>query len=158
SNVLTGPLKESELALVFDRVQTLVQIEVSNYQMYPGRNEPAAFIAGPVFNSEGRIIGFTALELSNTQVFRVFHDYSGLGETGESMVARGEGEGFRYVIPPRHGSNRAYTYRTLTGDGTSTAMRKAVKGQHGYGEATDYRGKPIIGAWSYLPSYHWGMV
>ena len=34
SNLLTGPLKNSELAEVFDRVRTLVQIEVSDYQMY----------------------------------------------------------------------------------------------------------------------------
>ena len=53
SNLLNGPLKDSELAEVFDRVRTLLQIEVSDYQMYPGRSEPAAFIASPVFNSPG---------------------------------------------------------------------------------------------------------
>ena len=50
---LTGPLKESELAEVFDRVRTLLQTEVSDYQMYPGRSEPAAFIASPVFGTQG---------------------------------------------------------------------------------------------------------
>ena len=78
SNLLNGPLKESELAEVFDRVRTLLQIEVSDYQMYPGRSEPAAFIAGPVFNHQGLIIAFVALELGNHHVFRVFKDYSGL--------------------------------------------------------------------------------
>ena len=87
ANLLNGPLKDSELAEVFDRVRTLLQIEVSDYQMYPGRSEPAAFIASPVFNTQGRIIGFVALELGNQQVFRVFKDFSGLGETGETMVA-----------------------------------------------------------------------
>ena len=53
SNLLTGPLKESELAEVFDRVRTLLQTEVSDYQMYPGRSEPAAFIASPVFQCRG---------------------------------------------------------------------------------------------------------
>ncbi len=53
SNLLNGPLKDSELAEVFDRVRTLLQIEVSDYQMYPGRSEPAAFIASPVFNRPG---------------------------------------------------------------------------------------------------------
>ena len=36
--------------------------------------------------------------------------------------------------------------------------RKLYKGQRGYGEAIDFRGKPVIAAWSYLPSYRWGMV
>ena len=39
-----------------------------------------------------------ALELSNEQVFRVFKDYSGLGETGEAMVAMRHGKDeFVYV-------------------------------------------------------------
>ena len=37
-------------------------------------------------------------------------------------------------------------------------MQRAVEGQRGYGEAIDYRGKPVVAAWSYLPSYRWGMV
>ena len=37
-------------------------------------------------------------------------------------------------------------------------MQKAVQGQRGYGEAIDYRGKSVVAAWSYLPSYRWGMV
>ena len=41
---------------------------------------------------------------------------------------------------------------------TATAMQKAVEGQRGYGEAIDYRGEPVVAAWSYLPSYRWGMV
>ena len=53
SNLLSGPLKGSELAEVFDRVRTLVQTEVSDYELYQGRSEPAAFIAGPVFNGRG---------------------------------------------------------------------------------------------------------
>jgi len=158
SNLLSGPLKGSELAEVFDRVRTLVQIEVSDYELYPGRSEPAAFIASPVINAQGRIIGFVALELGNKQVFRVFHDFSGLGETGEAMVAMRRGQEFTYVIPPRHSSGTAYKPRDLMGAGTATAMQKAVQGQHGYGEAIDYRGKRTIGVWTYLPSYRWGMV
>lgn len=68
SNILTGPLKESELAEVFDRVRTLLQSEVSDYQMYSGHSEPAAFIATPVFGSQGRILGFMAFD-SRTGMF-----------------------------------------------------------------------------------------
>jgi methyl-accepting chemotaxis protein WspA len=158
SNLLRGPLKVSKLAEVYDRVRALAQTEVSDYQMYPGRSEPAAFIAGPVFNAQGRIIGFAALELGNRQVFRVFHDYSGLGETGESMVAMRQGQEFTYVIPPRHNLGTDQWSRLLLGGDMATAMQKAVQGEHGYGEAIDYRGSRIIGVWTYLPSYRWGMV
>ena len=102
TNILSGPLKDYELAEVFDRVRTLLQTETSDYQIYPGRSEPAAFIASPVFSTQGRIVGFVVLELNNAHVFHVFRDYSGLGETGEAMVAMRRGQdGFVYVAPPR---------------------------------------------------------
>jgi methyl-accepting chemotaxis protein WspA len=159
SNLLNGPLKDSELAEVIDRVRTLLQTEVSDYQMYDGRIEPAAFIASPVFGAQGRIIGFLAMELSNDQVFRVLKDYSGLGETGEAMVAMRHGEDeFIYVAPPRNSDEKALDYRGKMRDVQGTAMQKAVEGDRDYGEAIDYRGEPVVAAWSYLPSYRWGMV
>ncbi len=159
SNLLSGPLKQSELAEVFDRVRTLLQTELSDYEMYPGRSEPAAFIACPLFHAEGRVVGFMAFELSNEQVFRVIKDYSGLGETGEAMVAmrRGKDE-FVYVTPRRNSAETALKQRGKIGETNGTAMQEAVKGQRGYGPAIDYQGNSVVAAWSYLPSYRWGMV
>ena len=44
------------------------------------------------------------------------------------------------------------------GEATGTAMQKAVAGERGYGEGIDYRGEAVVAAWSYLPSFRWGMV
>ena len=63
--------------------------------------EPAAFIASPVFNVHGRIIGFITLELGNQHVFRVFKDYSGLGSTGETLVVMRSGDELTFVAPPK---------------------------------------------------------
>jgi methyl-accepting chemotaxis protein WspA len=158
ANLLTGDLKKSELAEVFDRVRTLLQIEVSDYQMYEGRSEPAAFIASPVFNVQGLVIGFVVLELGNQHVFRIFNDYSGLGDTGETMVVMRMEDELTFVAPPRYEPDAAFKYHVKIGSEKSTATQKAVQGERGYGAALDYRGKPIIAAWSYLPSYRWGMV
>ena len=159
SNLLSGPLKGSELAEVFDRVRTLLQVEISDYQVYSGQTEPAAFIAGPVFNPQGRVIGFVALELSNSQVFQVFNDYNGLGETGEAVVTVRSGQTFTLIAPPRHDPGAVTTFQGRIGDGKATAMQKAVQGQRGYDESTDdYRGQKVVAAWSYLPSFGWGLV
>jgi methyl-accepting chemotaxis protein WspA len=158
SNLLTGPLKDSELAEVFDRVRTLLQIEVSDYQMYKGRSQPAAFIASPVFSKPGRIIGFVALELGNDHVFRIFKDYSGLGATGETMVVMRKGDELTFVAPPRNEPDAAFKHQVRVGSEKASSMQKAVEGRRGYGEGIDYRGRPVVAAWSYLPSYRWGMV
>ena len=53
-------------------------------------------------------MGFMALELSNEHIFGVLNDYSGLGETGEAMVAMRHGrEEFVYVAPPRNSHEAA---------------------------------------------------
>jgi methyl-accepting chemotaxis protein WspA len=158
SNLLSGPLRESELAEVFDRVRTLMQVEISDYQVYPGHSEPSGFIAGPVFNVQGRVIGFVALELFNSHVFRVFNDYNGLGATGEAVVTMRTDQGFTFVAPPRHLQDVAMKYQGRISDSNANAMQRAVQGERGYGEAIDYRGQPVLAAWSYLPSFRWGIV
>jgi methyl-accepting chemotaxis protein WspA len=52
-NLTTGSLRDSELAEAFDRVRTLLQVDLSDYQVYPGRSEPMAFIVGPVYDPRG---------------------------------------------------------------------------------------------------------
>ena len=158
SNLVSGPLQASELAEVFDRVRTLLQTEISDFQRYPGHTEPAAFIASPVFNPKGLVVGFVALQLKNQHMFRVFNDYNGLGETGEAVVTVRTGEEYTLVAPPRHDPEAAMKFKGRIGDTKATAMQKAVQGQRGYGEAIDYHGRPVVAAWSYLPSFRWGMV
>jgi methyl-accepting chemotaxis protein WspA len=63
-----------------------------------------------------------------------------------------------YVAPPRNSVEAALKQRGKFDSVNGTAMQKAVEGQRGYGEAIDYLGKPVVAAWSYLPSYRWGMV
>ena len=100
-----------------------------------------------------------AFELDNKHVFRVFNDYSGLGDTGEAMVAMRRGDDVHLRCPaalqPGCGLQVPGAVRWQR---QATAMQNAVQGQRGYGEAIDYRGKPVIAVWSYLPSYRWGMV
>ncbi len=155
-NALTGPLKATEFAKVVDRVRTLLQVEVSNYQIYAGHEEPAAFIAGPVFRDK-RIIGYVVLELDNHQLFQVFQDYDGLGETGEAVVASREGDELWFVAPSRHDPTLQFSRRSLAST-SAEAMKLAVQGRRGYGTMTDYRGEKVVAVWSYIPSFRWGMV
>jgi len=154
--LLSGPLKGTELAEVFERSRMLLQSEVSDYQVYPGLTEPAVFIAHPVLK-EGAVIGVIVLQIGNSEIYRVFGDYSGLGGTGETMVATRKGDQLVFVSPLRHAQNAAFRSTVRMGETRSTAMQRAVKGERGYGQAIDYRGEPIVSVWSYIPAFRWGM-
>ncbi|MGZ3303376.1 MAG: methyl-accepting chemotaxis protein, partial [Isosphaeraceae bacterium] len=154
--LLSGPLKGTELAEVFERSKMLLQSEVSDYQVYPGLTEPAVFIAHPVLK-EGAVIGVIVLQIGNKEIYRVFGDYDGLGETGETVVATRKGDQLIFVSPLRHVRDAAFRTTVRIGEARSTAMQRAVKGDRDYGQAIDYRGEPIVSAWSYIPAFRWGM-
>ena len=156
-NLQTGPLRDSELAHVVDRAKTLLQADMSDYQLYAGRKEPAAFAASPIFQA-GVMVGVIVLELDNEEVLRVLSNYAGLGETGEVVVGSRVGDEVVVVAPLRHAPDAAFKARIPMGDSRAVALQHAVKGQRGYGLGTDYRDQPTAQVWTYLPSFRWGMV
>lgn len=152
-----GPLRNSELAGVFDRAQTLVQTDLSDYQIYQGHKEPKAFAASPVLKG-GAVLGVVVLELNNEQVFNVFADYTGLGRTGETLVGTRIGEEVVVVAPLRHDPEATFKTRIRVGDSRGVPLQQAVNGQRGAGDTIDYRGRQAVAVWNYLPSFRWGMV
>lgn len=85
SRLKEGPLKDTELAKAFDRAITLLQPELSDFALYPGLDKPAAFLAGPLVQ-EGKVVGVAVVQLAHEQIDSVMSDYTGLGETGETIV------------------------------------------------------------------------
>ncbi|WP_337172971.1 methyl-accepting chemotaxis protein [Paludisphaera sp.] len=155
-SLLEGPLRGSELAAAFLRAKVLMQGEVSDFQEYPGLAEPALFLAQPVLK-DGVLVGVVALQVGNAEIDRGFHDYSGLGETGEAVVAMRRGDEIVYVAPLRHIPDAAFRHRVSLGGEAGRATQDAVLGGHGYGPDVDYRGEPVVAAWSYVPAFRWGL-
>jgi two-component sensor histidine kinase/HAMP domain-containing protein len=157
TNLVIGPYKDSELAKVFERAKTLLETNMSDYKYYSPSSEPAAFIAAPVL-SEGRLIGVVALQVDNDEISAIVNDYTGLGETGETIVASREGDEAVFVMPIRHDLHAAFRNKILIGSEELLSIQKAIKGQKGYGMSFDYRGKETLAVWRYLPHLRWGMV
>src|SRR5262249_46575988 len=97
-------------------------------------------------------------EFSNLEVFRVFRDYNALGKTGETQAAMRVGDKLTFVAPLRHDPQAAFHTQIRLGDSQGIPMQRAVQGARGYGESIDYRGHRVVAAWSFLPSFRWGMV
>ncbi|MDR3622600.1 MAG: methyl-accepting chemotaxis protein [Paludisphaera borealis] len=154
--LLTGPLRGSELAEVFQRAKMLLQAETSDFQVYPGLTEPALFIAQPVFN-DGKLVAVVALQVGNKEIYRVFQDFNGLGESGEALVGMLKGDEITLLTPLRHDPDAAFKRRVKMGDPRSTSLQLAAQGARGYGECIDYRGVPVTAAWSYVPSLRWAL-
>jgi signal transduction histidine kinase/DNA-binding response OmpR family regulator len=101
--------------------------------------------------------------LNNREIYQVFNNYLGLGETGEIMVGSRVGNEAVVVAPLRFDSRAAFSrrFRLLGGSensDTEDPLARAVRGEHGYGHFIDYQGRDCVGYWTYVPSFRWGLV
>ena len=157
SSLDSGPLRESELGEAFRRSKSLLQPILTNFQVYPGRKEASDYIVGPIFEKE-ILIGILALEINNKELFRSFNTYANLGDTGDVTVATQEGDGLTYVAATRFDAGTAFRDHLRFGDEKGKDIQLAVHGHRGYGEMNDHTGKLVVTAWTYLPSFRWGIT
>lgn len=149
--------KESGLANVFIKAVRSSQTEVSDFEYDPSAKEASAFIAAPVFK-EGQIIGLIIFEMSNHGLFRFVRDYTGLGRTGDIVIATRVGNEAVVIAPLRYDADAAFKKKFVIGSKEGTGIQKAVLGKQGAGIITDYKGEEALAVMRYLPSFRLGMV
>lgn len=131
--------------------------EFSDFEHFPETGDTAAYIAAPVFH-EDRLAGIIVLRLEARDIYHVVNDYTGLGKTGETMVARNWNNKVLFVAPLRHAPEAAFRRTVELGEPVALPVQKAILGEKGSGLSVDYRGADVLAAWSYLPLFRWGIV
>ncbi|MDP3481386.1 MAG: histidine kinase dimerization/phospho-acceptor domain-containing protein, partial [Desulfoprunum sp.] len=86
-NLLTGPLKQSSLAACFKK--GLKEVTIEDFAPYPPlKNQPMAFIAAPVVNTQLNItIGVVVFRISHRAMNTIVHRREGMGVSGETFLA-----------------------------------------------------------------------
>ncbi len=115
-------------------------------------------VTAPVYDSLKRFIGVIALEVDMNSLYSMIQDTKGLGETGETLIGKIEEEEVFYLNPLRHDKEAALNKKVKFGSESALTMQEAVLLKSGSGLSIDYRGKDVIAAWRYIPSFNWGMV
>ncbi|MBK1645922.1 diguanylate cyclase [Thiocapsa imhoffii] len=157
TNLMTGPYRDSMLAIGFDKAMAFLQTDLTPFAPYaPSGEETAAFVVAPLF-LERRPIGAIALQVNLAALMPVVADRTGLGLTGETVMAMREAEQTRYTIELERLPGAAFT-RLVPFEQTAQPMRAALSGQHGSGIVADYSGVTVAADWRYLPALQWGMV
>ncbi len=157
ADLATQLISEPELADIVMRATALSETYISDFKNYQSSDEPAAFIAAPV-RKEGELIGVVALQISTEKLYEAVHSYSGLGETGEIVLAAKENDKAIFVAPLRHDPDAAFNRKVTIGSKDAFPIQEAIQGREGFGFSIDYRGREILAAWRYLPELRWGMV
>jgi signal transduction histidine kinase len=116
------------------------------------------FGVAPLNDMQGRFIGAVAVEIDMGPIYTFIQDSTGLGDTGETLIDRKEGNEVLFLSPLRHAPNAALQKRVPFDDQLALAAQKAAAGEHGSGVAYDYRGTEVLAAWRYLSLLRWGLV
>ncbi len=157
SNLNTGPYRNSALADAHREAVALLDMQITQAHPYEASaGKPAIFVVAPMFKA-GKVIGTLALQIDLDKLIAVTSDTTGLGNTGETVLAQLDGGEALYVGALRHVQNAAFHYRVPL-DKLAKPMRLALAGGHDKGITSDYADVEMIGAWRYLPALRWGMV
>jgi two-component system, NtrC family, sensor kinase len=157
TNLKTGAFKESNLARAFSQSSSLLQIQISEFSYYAPSKEWAAFICTPLIKGR-KIVGYLAVQISIKEIHNIAADYSGLGKTGETVIAAQEKENALIIAPLRHRPQAAFTLKLPLNDRLQIPMLRALKGDEDFGESVDYRKEKILASWRYIPAFRWGVV
>lgn len=118
---------------------------------------PALRLVGPLV-LDGRFLGVVVVEEGLGLLLDLVGETAGLGETGETVIARADGDGAVFLTPVRFDPDAALTRRLSSEDG-DFPMLAALGGTEGvFDDAVDYRGHAVFAATRLVPDVDWGVV
>lgn len=127
------------------------------YMGINNQGEERLYLSGPLFENNERL-GAVVITLLPTAALKIASDYTGLGSTGDILLAQKEGgENVRFLAPVRFSDAGFGKYIPL--DRSSVSLLTALDAKETYiTNATDYRGQAILAVTRYLPETGWAIV
>ena len=115
-------------------------------------------VTAPVHNFDGKFLGVIAFEIDMVSIFEFVQNLTGMGKTGETIIARKDQDTALFLNPLRHDPNAALMRKAFTGESQAIPFQEAFKDNVGCGFSFDYRGQKVIAAWRNIPLVNWAMV
>lgn len=154
TNLYTGPYGQTLLSKAVRESQMTMREIFSGIEFYSPSQSLAAFFVVPVMEGK-RQLGSLAVQLTHDTLHKLTSDYSGLGETGEVVIAQ-RSDSDAVIVAPLRTSNEKLPLKVQKESGV--ALFDALSGEKGVGIRKDYRGVEVLAAWDYLPRLQWGVV
>ncbi|MCH9816898.1 MAG: diguanylate cyclase, partial [Actinomycetia bacterium] len=102
---------------------------------------------GPL-DLDSKSLGALVADSTADSLFEGLTDYTGLGQTGETLLVQGDG---RSLLPSRFGAAEQNL-------GEGVAVAAALAGTNGLVEGVDYRGEQVIADVRFLPEQDWVLI
>jgi len=129
--------------------------------LYRGHEQNKSYlftVSAPITDNNNTLVGIVIAEFVADDFFNQIQDYSGLGQSGETLLGKKINNKIMFLNPLRHDSDAAMHRSAEIGGRLAIPVLSAASGQTGSGISTDYRGVEVLAAWRYIPTTGWGMV
>ncbi len=108
---------------------------------------------------EGETLGVLLVHCEGDELRRITQNYSGMGRTGETVLAQKGADGSAQFIVPRRFEQPARYDRTIAADQRDIPIIRAINQELGfYDDIVDYRETPIYAVTDFIPETNWGLV
>ena len=121
-------------------------------------NKFEMYCVAPVKGLSGKFIGEVVTEIDMGPIYIFIQDNTGLGETGEALIAEQQGNEVVFLSPLRNDPEVVLKKRVALTDSVAYPAQKAARGENGSGITRDYQGTEVLAAWRYIPFLRWGLV
>jgi methyl-accepting chemotaxis protein len=146
TNLADGPWRDTGLGEVFREARDDRDGEVAfrDFERYePSQGAPSAFLAGPVFEADGELLGVLAIQFLSERLNEHLRFTADIGATGETYIV-----GVDHLM--RSDSRSADSSAVLVQRVDSESVRRALAGDTGVDITDDYRGVEAIAAYSFI--------
>jgi len=157
TNLFNGPYRATGLAAVTQDALASLESATSDFRLYAPSKEMAAFIATPII-VKGKLLGILAVQIDIGRIFDIVADNTGLGETGETIIAIQKDNLMSFIGPLKFKPQTGAELQIPLGSKLAIPMQKALQGEIGHDFGLDYRGEKVMAVWRYLPTLQWGVV
>ena len=157
ANLTEPSLRQSALALSFERTKITLTPDISEFAIDPLVKDPSLFILEPVFSNK-KFLAVLAIQLDETHFYKVLQDYQQPGLEGDLYITKAIGDRILYLSPSRSYSNNIFKNISNTNNDMDRAAYKAAHGDSGFGKVRDKFDNELIAAWSFVPGLNWGLI
>ncbi|MFB5615302.1 MAG: cache domain-containing protein, partial [Candidatus Nitrosomaritimum yanchengensis] len=120
--------------------------------------ESHLYFAGPVMNN-GEAIGLISITADMSKIFQTTQDYTGLGKTGETFLAKKDQNGDSLFITPLRFDSDASLSKIVPKEQVNVPITQALMSNEiRMNDAVDYRGEEVFAVTRYLENTDWGIV
>jgi PAS domain S-box-containing protein len=118
----------------------------------------SVYLSGPLY-LEGELLGVVVIESSADNIIAAITDYSGLGDTGETILATRDEDGNAVFLTPTRFNEGAALSLTVAEEERDAPIIQALSGNETLlTDTVDYRGQAVMAATRYLEGAGWGLV